>query len=590
MLFLVPLNFFGDTNISKAPYHAGKPDIVKTVDGYIVAVWQESDDWELKFGHGIFYNVWDPATQDWRGRKDAHLNNQRCATPHLATSPDGKVHCTWADGNNSNTREIKYANYNPVTDKWSASEFVWISPDNSAWQRIRIVGDYIYIIWEHKHGESFGGFDIVMSYKKWDDPNSDWIDPYENITGHPRQGDHHPDFYVFPNSPKDKVVTVNMHDDVPLQGPHQIQVKFGERDTNWEAVQPTTIFPHAYYPALTGDEDENVYVLVSNKKGTILLREYDGNNWKTQRKLSTGHAALQFPEVFARGQSVIAIWTQNYTVSGTQSVFYSEKTDSGWTTAAVLAEGEGADREDKHPRLFIDTGYKAHFVYENKGAGDLNNIFYTSMQLTPPNPILSLDVTGLDFTIEGENPASQTFTVSNVGGQTLTYNITQDQTWLSCSPTTGNLDMGQSDDITVDVDGLDLDEGIHTATISVASAQAINSPKEIVVTLNVLAPPIYAPLNFAGEVLENKSLFYTEYFHTLTWEANPDNRDITHYRLYEIDAMENKIFLAEFDADTLTYIRRDIDPTLTYTYELTAVDYKDREGQEPATLVIDPPQ
>jgi hypothetical protein len=589
LLFLVPMNFFGDTNLSNAPYHAGKPDVVVTKDGYIVVVWQESDDWELKFGHGIFYNVWDPDTGDWRGRKDAHLNNQKCATPHLAQSPDGKVHCTWADGNNSANREIKYASYDPVTDNWSSPVFVWVSPDNSAWQRIRVVGDYIYIVWEHKHGENFGGFDIVMSYKKWNDPSSDWIDPYENITEHPRQGDHHPDFHVIPGSP-DRVVVVNMHDDIPLQGPHKVQAKFGQRGANWHGIPAEILFVSAYYPAMTVDENGKVYLLVSNKKGTILTRMFDGNSWHGQQQLSTAHAALQFAEIFCRGESVIAIWTQKYSATGTQSVFYSERKNTGWTAATLLAAGVGPDREDKHPRLFIDSGYMAHFVYENRGGGGVNDIFYTTLQLTPPNPILSLSVSYLDFTLEGENPAPETFTITNVGGQNLNYNITKDKNWLSVSPTSGSLGMQESNDITVEIDGLDLDEGIHEAKITVKSGQAVNSPQEIDVTLNVLAPPIYAPLNFAGEALMNKSLFYREYFHSFSWEANPDNRDIDHYRLYEIDEMENKIFLAEFGADTLTYIRRNIDPTKTYIYRLSAVDYKDREGKELAQVTINAPQ
>jgi hypothetical protein len=105
------------------------------------------------------------------------------------------------------------------------------------------------------------------------------------------------------------------------------------------------------------------------------------------------------------------------------------------------------------------------------------------------------------------------------------------------------------------------------------------------VTLDVLAPPIYPPSNFVGEVLENKALFYREQIHKLTWEANPLNRDIEKYRLYENDGVNN-IFLEEFPAGTFEYTRRHTVKGKTYTYELWAVDTKGRAGKDPATVTV----
>jgi hypothetical protein len=106
--------------------------------------------------------------------------------------------------------------------------------------------------------------------------------------------------------------------------------------------------------------------------------------------------------------------------------------------------------------------------------------------------------------------------------------------------------------------------------------------------LEVLAPPIYPPANFAGQLQENKALFYREYIHKLTWEANSLNRDIEKYRLYEIDGV-NTIFLVEFPATTFEYTRRHTLKGKTYTYELWAVDDKGRTGNDPARVTMGGP-
>jgi hypothetical protein len=96
--------------------------------------------------------------------------------------------------------------------------------------------------------------------------------------------------------------------------------------------------------------------------------------------------------------------------------------------------------------------------------------------------------------------------------------------------------------------------------------------------------PIKAPSNFVGQVLENRALFYREYLHQLTWEANVENQNIVKYKLYEIDG-RNRLLVEEFDANTFAYLRRFVSPDKTYTYELVPVDDKDFVG-EAATLSI----
>jgi len=83
--------------------------------------------------------------------------------------------------------------------------------------------------------------------------------------------------------------------------------------------------------------------------------------------------------------------------------------------------------------------------------------------------------------------------------------------------------------------------------------------------------------------MENKALLYREYMHRLSWEPNPENRDIVSYTLYLVDG-ENYEFLDEVPSSTLEYTRRNIKLDKTYIYELWAVDDKGRTGVEPATF------
>jgi hypothetical protein len=92
-------------------------------------------------------------------------------------------------------------------------------------------------------------------------------------------------------------------------------------------------------------------------------------------------------------------------------------------------------------------------------------------------------------------------------------------------------------------------------------------------------------LNFSVDVLENKALLFREYMHRLTWEPNPENRDIVSYTLYQVYG-ENYEFLVEVPSPTHEYTLRNIELDKTYTYELWAVDDKGRTGTEPATLTV----
>jgi len=88
----------------------------------------------------------------------------------------------------------------------------------------------------------------------------------------------------------------------------------------------------------------------------------------------------------------------------------------------------------------------------------------------------------------GTDAASQTFTICNGQGGTLNYTITDDQPWLSCSPTNGTATTGNNL-ITVNFATSGLAAGAYTGTITVTDPAASPTTKTITVNLTVTPQP-----------------------------------------------------------------------------------------------------
>lgn len=102
--------------------------------------------------------------------------------------------------------------------------------------------------------------------------------------------------------------------------------------------------------------------------------------------------------------------------------------------------------------------------------------------------------------------------------------------------------------------------------------------------MNFTARILAAPVHFTAEKVLNRSLFKAEYINILSWEANPDNENVTKYRIY-LGEGSNPILLGETSAAEKKYMHRGVDKNRTYTYELVAVNDKNREGL-PAILTV----
>jgi len=89
--------------------------------------------------------------------------------------------------------------------------------------------------------------------------------------------------------------------------------------------------------------------------------------------------------------------------------------------------------------------------------------------------------------------------------------------------------------------------------------------------------PIYPPLNFHGVKVENRSLFHREYINILKWEANPKNKNIVKYKIYQIEGNNQKL-LVELNANIYEYFHRNVEKSKKYIYAIVSVDEENEES------------
>ena len=149
------------------------------------------------------------------------------------------------------------------------------------------------------------------------------------------------------------------------------------------------------------------------------------------------------------------------------------------------------------------------------------------------------------------------------------------------APVPGQYDHQENDEVTIlAVPNADYEFSRWTGSVSAGQETnnplflQMNSSKTITANFRAL---IYAPLQFEGQRVENRSLSQRETIIALSWQAHPNNTNISQYRLYEISGSNwNK--LADVDVSVLTYLHRRVEMNRAYFYALVAVNGAGSEG------------
>jgi hypothetical protein len=104
----------------------------------------------------------------------------------------------------------------------------------------------------------------------------------------------------------------------------------------------------------------------------------------------------------------------------------------------------------------------------------------------PTEPTIAFGPSGLSFSaIEGgANPTSQVMGIWNSGPGTLGWGVSDNADWLTLSPTSGS-STGEHDEVTASVNTAGMSAGDYSATITIAAAGAINTPRTFSVSLTI---------------------------------------------------------------------------------------------------------
>lgn len=102
---------------------------------------------------------------------------------------------------------------------------------------------------------------------------------------------------------------------------------------------------------------------------------------------------------------------------------------------------------------------------------------------------ITIEPTSFNFTAvqEGTNPPSQTLSIRNSDGRTLSWSASSDAQWLTANPDSGS-STGEVDNVTLSVNISGMDSGYYVALVVVSALGATNTPRTAVVSLSIEPP------------------------------------------------------------------------------------------------------
>ncbi|MBI3653932.1 MAG: S8 family serine peptidase [Acidobacteria bacterium] len=199
----------------------------------------------------------------------------------------------------------------------------------------------------------------------------------------------------------------------------------------------------------------------------------------------------------AAGPTTGAPWVNNLdlevTINGTT---FKGNVFSGANSVA----GGTADGKNNVESVFLPAGTTGSFTVTVRATNiagdgvpgnadttdqDFALVVYNANTGTPTSPTIGVSPASFSFTATagGANPASQSLSITNTGGGTLSWTASSNQTWLSVSPTSGTA----PSTATVSANITGLAAGTYNGAITISATGATNTPVTVPVTLTVNA-------------------------------------------------------------------------------------------------------
>jgi hypothetical protein len=459
-------SLFSKINLSNSSSESRFPAIAVNSAGEIMVVWTEWSSGQ------IFYAV--NTNGNWTSMRNTGLNVSKAWSNEIAVDSYGTFHITCADGVGSHSRDIAYSYFQG--NSWAPSKMIYISPYNSAWNKMDIdKNDDIHVIWYHsiipKTEGVYKSNAVTMSKSRM----GSWPSSFVDISHSPNVESIHPAIAV---------LNKNVYTSWMEGGPPR-RIYFCEKiGGSWKA--PIQI-ESGYYPDMVVDNSGNVHVVFSNWGGNLWYISRMNGRWQPVEAISNGVAPLQFGEIQHKNNVIVAAWVQG--ADGNWSIHASAKLVGGnWQIPIKIADAPGGAEGNKYVHLALDNKNCAHFVWEGIGVGGKNDIFYEKYYLDTPKDatFIEVDNSFLSFhtDVSSSIPSDQTFRVRASGAGSINYTISEDEDWLSVSPTQG-FSSGEWNTVTVSVNSHDLNDGTYNGKITITDPDAYNNPVDVGVTLTI---------------------------------------------------------------------------------------------------------
>lgn len=183
--------------------------------------------------------------------------------------------------------------------------------------------------------------------------------------------------------------------------------------------------------------------------------------------------------------------SQTFTIrnTGAGTLSWSVSESLAWLSASPTSGTTTTETDDV--TVTFDTTGLAEGTYNGtltvSATGLPSQTISVTLNIGAAPAALVVSTTSLSATtVQGQSPASQSFTVRNGGGGTLTWSVSENASWLTLSPTSGSATT-ETDTVTVSFSTSGMAAGNYNTNITVA---ATGLPSQtITVSLAVTTPP-----------------------------------------------------------------------------------------------------
>ena len=168
---------------------------------------------------------------------------------------------------------------------------------------------------------------------------------------------------------------------------------------------------------------------------------------------------------------------------------YTVTDNQGWLSASPgtgTSTGENDPITVSYDTTGLPAGSYTGTLTVDGGSGVTAKTVSVSLVVTAPpaSAAIALSTSSLATSVtEGSSPGSQTFTIRNSGGGTLSYCVTDDQSWLSVSPA-GGTSTGESDTVTITYAAASLAPGSYSAVVTASASGATSRTIAVSLTVN----------------------------------------------------------------------------------------------------------